>query len=55
MDKNGIGTDATISEHIKTIQERKYAEKINNQFHPTQLGVALVQAYTELDLPLALP
>lgn len=24
MDKNGIGTDATIHEHIKTIQERYY-------------------------------
>lgn len=27
MDKNGIGTDATIHEHIKTIQEREYAIK----------------------------
>lgn len=27
MDKNGIGTDATIHEHIKTIQDREYANK----------------------------
>ncbi len=27
MDKHGIGTDATIAQHIKTIQEREYAVK----------------------------
>jgi DNA topoisomerase-3 len=27
MDQNGIGTDATIHEHIKTVQERNYAFK----------------------------
>ena len=27
MDTNGIGTDATIHEHIKTVQERNYAVK----------------------------
>lgn len=27
MDQNGIGTDATIHEHIKTVQERHYAVK----------------------------
>lgn len=27
MDQNGIGTDATIHEHIKTVQERQYAYK----------------------------
>ncbi len=29
MDQNGIGTDATIHEHIKTVQERQYAVKQN--------------------------
>ena len=29
MDTNGIGTDATIHEHIKTVQERNYAVKQN--------------------------
>lgn len=27
MDKNGIGTDATIHEHIKNVLEREYAYK----------------------------
>lgn len=27
MDKNEIGTDATIAEHVKNIQEREYALK----------------------------
>lgn len=27
MDKNNIGTDATIAEHIQKIQDRKYAHK----------------------------
>jgi len=45
MDKNGIGTDATIHEHIKTIQERQYAEKQGIYFKPTKLGYALVEAY----------
>ena len=28
MDKNGIGTDATMAEHIKKIQDRNYALKV---------------------------
>ena len=56
MDKNGIGTDATIHEHIKTIQERGYAEKINGGFFsPTNLGLALVESYEEMGLELAKP
>ena len=27
MDQNGIGTDATVATHIKTIQDREYATK----------------------------
>ena len=44
MDRNGIGTDATIAAHIKTIQVREYALK-NHQGHfiPTNLGLALVE------------
>jgi DNA topoisomerase-3 len=56
MDSNGIGTDATIHEHIKTIQERGYAQKANgNQFKPTSLGVSLVEAYQEMGYDLAKP
>eukprot|EP00736_Rhodelphis_marinus_P006750 Rmarinus@m.25760 len=56
MDKNGIGTDATIAEHIKTVQERKYAEKNNRGFfRATDLGFALVEAYENLQLYLSKP
>lgn len=46
MDAKGIGTDATIAQHIKTIQERRYAVR-NEQmrFEPTELGLALVEGY----------
>ena len=45
MDQKGIGTDATIHEHIRTIQERHYVEKKGAYFKPTKLGTALVDAY----------
>ncbi|KAI8926917.1 DNA topoisomerase [Entophlyctis helioformis] len=54
MDKCGIGTDATIHEHIKKILEREYARKENNYFFPTTLGMALVTAYDEMDIDLSL-
>lgn len=44
MDKEGIGTDATISEHIATIIKRNYAEKNSaGRFTPTNIGLALVE------------
>lgn len=57
MDSNGIGTDATIAEHIKTILKREYAVKVNGNMHfkPTQLGLALVQAYEQMGFDLAKP
>lgn len=57
MDSSGIGTDATIAEHIKTILKRKYAIKVNNntQFKPTTLGLALVLSYEHMGLELAKP
>ncbi len=46
MDKNGIGTDATIATHITTIIDREYVEKDGQQrFNPTKLGIALVEGY----------
>ena len=46
MDRNGIGTDATIAQHIANIQERDYVIKDNQQrFLPTKLGIALVEGY----------
>jgi DNA topoisomerase-3 len=56
MDRNGIGTDATIAQHITTIIERKYAEKDGNQrFHPTKLGIALVEGYNSMGYQLNKP
>lgn len=40
MDKNSIGTDATIHEHISKIQERSYVVKFaSGRFCPTYLGL----------------
>lgn len=56
MDRNGIGTDATIAQHISTIQVRHYAEKDANQrFLPTPLGVALVEGYNSMGYQLNKP
>ena len=56
MDRNGIGTDATIAQHITTIMERKYAEKDGNQrFHPTKLGISLVEGYNSMGYQLNKP
>ena len=45
MDRHGIGTDATMHEHIKTIQERGYCvQDSGRKFIPSELGIALVKA-----------
>ena len=48
MDKNGIGTDATIHDHIKKIQDRKYAIKVNKSFKPTNIGLNLVEGFGDV-------
>lgn len=54
MDANGIGTDATIAEHIEKIQTRKYirSEKVGKETYlqPTILGVALVHGFEAIGL-----
>jgi len=55
MDKNGIGTDATIHEHIKTVQSRNYAIKCGNDFKPTPVGLSLVEVYQAIDIKLYKP
>ncbi len=55
MDRNGIGTDATIATHIQTIQDREYAVKEGQYFSPTNLGVALLSAYRALGYELGDP
>jgi DNA topoisomerase-3 len=57
MYEHGIGTDATIAEHIANIQERGYAVKgTRGEFSPTKLGEALIAGYNAIGLrKLALP
>ncbi|KAH3205475.1 hypothetical protein KXW62_004761 [Aspergillus fumigatus] len=53
MDANGIGTDATMAEHIAKIKEREYVavhsrgsgRNAVKEFIPTRLGIALVEGY----------
>ncbi|ORD94294.1 TOP3A [Enterospora canceri] len=53
MDKNGIGTDATIHEHINKIQIREYASKSGQFIKPTELGINLINAYNLLGLEIS--
>ncbi|KAL5524020.1 hypothetical protein ACEPAG_8193 [Sanghuangporus baumii] len=52
MDKNGIGTDATIAQHIQTIADRGYViermEGSTKYLVPSTLGIGLVEGYNEI-------
>ncbi|THG98415.1 hypothetical protein EW026_g3758, partial [Hermanssonia centrifuga] len=52
MDKNGIGTDATIAQHIQTIIDRKYViermQGATKYLVPSTLGIGLVEGYNEI-------
>lgn len=50
MDVNGIGTDATIAQHIKTVLDREYVRREGQRLVPTVLGIALASAYEVLGL-----
>lgn len=54
MDANGIGTDATIAEHIEKIVTREYVIKQRKQnknvLVPTTLGMGLVEGFEKLNL-----
>ncbi|KAF9585923.1 DNA topoisomerase [Lunasporangiospora selenospora] len=58
MDKNGIGTDATIAEHIKVITQREYVVRSKREkeyvFTPSTLGIALVEGYDNIGLEMSL-
>ena len=55
MDKNQIGTDATIHEHIKKIIDRKYVTKNSEKrFEPTSMGISLVEAYNRIGFDVSL-
>lgn len=55
MDANGIGTDATMADHIQTIIDRNYVNKINppgesgvSRLIPSALGYGLVEGYDKI-------
>ena len=69
MDANGIGTDATMAEHISKIKEREYVQtqpragggrggrgagNSVQHFIPTTLGVALIESYDNIGLDTSL-
>ena len=55
MDKNGIGTDATIHDHIQTIITRGYVVRRSGdrRFEPRPLGIALIVGFDAI--PFSLP
>nr|XP_043611083.1 DNA topoisomerase 3-alpha [Erigeron canadensis] len=50
MFRKGIGTDATMHDHIKKLTDRFYATKEALHFKPTNLGEALVMGYDDMRL-----
>lgn len=54
MEKNEIGTDATIAEHIQKILDREYVFKENQYFKPLTLGIALIKGYEQIGLESSL-
>ncbi|KDN47556.1 prokaryotic type I DNA topoisomerase [Tilletiaria anomala UBC 951] len=58
MDKNGIGTDATIAEHITKVIDRQYVmmqtEGRIKYLVPSTLGIGLVEGYNKVDLEKSL-
>ncbi|KAF8799282.1 prokaryotic type I DNA topoisomerase [Phlegmacium glaucopus] len=54
MDKNGIGTDATIAQHIQTIIDREYViERMEGGVKylvPSTLGIGLIEGYNRIGL-----
>ncbi|KAK9288869.1 hypothetical protein L1049_017335 [Liquidambar formosana] len=56
MEKNGIGTDASISAHINNICERNYVQvQAGRKLVPTALGISLIRGYQCIDPDLCLP
>lgn len=54
METHGIGTDATIAEHIKKVLERAYVEKRQQFFHPTMVGAPQRRQLQWLHSPMPL-
>lgn len=61
MDANGIGTDATMAEHVKKIQDRQYAYTHERrgargvkEFIPSALGCALIEGFDKMNFETSL-
>ncbi|KAI8970127.1 DNA topoisomerase [Mycotypha africana] len=54
MEKNEIGTDATIAEHIQKILDREYVFKQGPYFKPLTLGIALILGYDQIGFEFSL-
>ncbi|PFH53711.1 hypothetical protein AMATHDRAFT_136850 [Amanita thiersii Skay4041] len=58
MDKNGIGTDATIAQHIQMIIDRGYVmermEGSTKYLVPSKLGLGLIEGYNQIGLDKSL-
>lgn len=51
MERHGIGTDATVADHIQKQLDRGYAAKDAQQlFSPSPLGEALIAGYHKMGL-----
>ena len=59
MDKHGIGTDATMAQHIESIIHRQYVSEVETagrkRLVSTSLGRALIQSYETLNIHLGKP
>jgi DNA topoisomerase III len=62
MDANGIGTDATMADHVAMIKDREYVaarpkagggRNSVQEFVPTRLGVALIEGYDNVGLEVS--
>lgn len=50
MDTYGIGTDATMAEHIDKVQDRRY---VDSKFNPTTRGLRLLSLYGRVNHHIA--
>lgn len=56
MEKNGIGTDASMATHINNICERNYVNLSDGRrLVPTKLGIGLVHGFQLVDNELVIP
>jgi DNA topoisomerase-1 len=47
LEEKGIGRPSTYANILSTIQEREYVKKLDNRFHPTELGELVNSLLTE--------